>query len=529
MNHRNSMWIEVVFTRILGRAGRGDQAATLSRMIVRTLLGLALTFAAGSAQAGEKYAGVTHLGHGVTLVEKGTYEALSSKYFTGQSADLRHDLAELVKSATFATPAGELVAEKSHQFDLDTNFYSFVFLGKQAAAKDPQVVRVLTYPKRLVEKMPNTEIPLVELGGAVLPGTPTLFEVFLTTDKDASIGSTYTYVETEHPLRAQLLGASKLINPGEIAIGATLDQLVIKVQAVRGPAFVQINDPEAIYFQISRVDLPAGRTAVTAKSATDSGDIAQSRIRELAASAFENVELRYGTISPCAVAIAETASNAVRASTSVSSDPLPDRKTLEDNVKRAIRETHGTAACRGEASLQPEAAAGERIAAVQETVGRFLALTEAPEAKRFEGETTYTNAPPNRWSVGLVAGGLFNAGGDDRVKLADDGVVRIDPVTGSVTMAALYFHPNPYLSGTASQTVAERFRVMFGYVASPEPGLAVGLAYQLFRGLTLNVGYAGLLVDTPADDVMIGTAPTVRRPFRRGFARGVVAGFGYSF
>lgn len=57
----------------------------------------------------------------------------------------------------------------------------------------------------------------------------------------------------------------------------------------------------------------------------------------------------------------------------------------------------------------------------------------------------------------------------------------------------------------------------------PEPGLAAGLSWSLFRGLNVHVSHAWLLVDRNNPD-----APD-SLPLRNGWARTWVVGFGYNF
>jgi hypothetical protein len=212
-----------------------------------------------------------------------------------------------------------------------------------------------------------------------------------------------------------------------------------------------------------------------------------------------------------------------------SDDPLDERDQLKAAVRRAINDTQKLSTCRDELLQAPNEAATLRSTAVQQTIDRFIAIADGTDPKKLQNETTYTNAPLNRFSLGLTAGGLFNTTGDARVKLTDDGKVKADPLSGAVSVAALYIHPMPFLSGTATPSQAERFAFFIGYVVTPEPGLALGLGYKLFRGLTINVGYTGMLVDTPASGVQIGAEMDKKRPFDRGDARAVFAGFGYSF
>ncbi|HVE70645.1 MAG TPA: hypothetical protein VNI54_04690 [Thermoanaerobaculia bacterium] len=481
--------------------------------------------------AAQKLALVTRVGRGTVAPKKDAFAALTATYFTGDSKGLREGLVDLLKDPVYLDANEKFIDEIVHKFDFDRNFYSFIFVAKDPTAKDPQLVRVLTYPKSFAAYYRDAGATEIELGNASLPGVQQIYDVFLYTGK-ASIGITYTYTETENPLNAQMIAAAKLVNFGEIASAISSQDVVAKQLERAAPGArpeVDPADKEVVYFTISSVSIPATRATVTAKSTVDFGDTPQKKIRTASIDALADVELRHRVISPCALAIAEASNKAVRDNTAESDDPLIKRDDLKAAVRKAINEVQGNTTCQDEPQKPPVEAVALRADTIRATIDRFLAIADGGESKRMENNTVYTNSPLNRFSLGLVAGGIFNPSGDDRVKLSDEGKVVADPLSGAISVAALYIHPMPYLSGTARPSQAERVRFMVGYVATPEPGLAVGVAYQLFRGLTMNVGYAGMLVDRLAKDVEVGTTPAVERPFERGVARALFAGFGYSF
>ncbi len=497
-----------------------------------TVLVLLLTIRPASAQ---KLARIDGVGRGTVAVEKGNFDAFTKRYFAGDTAGLRADLITMLQDPVYLDSKGNLLPEVVHRFDFEHNYYSFIFVAKDPTAADPQLVRVLTYPAGFARRFGTGGATDVELGAATVPGVAELYDVFLSMDKDAAIGLQYSYTEVENPLQSQFIAASKVMNFGDIAKAITSQQVLEKTRA-RNPDAAKGVDlaaraktTEVVYFTISHVTIPAKRATVTAKATADFGDVAQKKILKASADAFPDVELRDQILSPCAVAIAHAADKEVQQYVQSSDDPLDDRDQLKAAVRRAISDTQKLSTCRDELVQPPNEAATLRSTAVQQTIDRFIAIADGADPKKLQNETAYTNAPLNRFSLGLIAGGLFNTTGDARVKLADDGKVKADPLSGSVSVAALYIHPMPFLSGTATPSQAERFAFFVGYVATPEPGLALGIGYKLFRGLTINVGYAGMLVDTPASGVQIGAVTDKKRPFERGVARAVFAGFGYSF
>ena len=143
-------------------------------------------------------------------------------------------------------------------------------------------------------------------------------------------------------------------------------------------------------------------------------------------------------------------------------------------------------------------------------------------------DTIYSDVPLQRVSLALIAAGMFTHEGHERAKVSGQ-TITADPLSGAISVAAVYVHFHQYISGTSEPSCAERFGLLLGYVVSPEPGAAVGLGALLFRGLTINAGYAGMLVNRPGRGLHIGDTVTTPRPLRRGVAGTSFVGFGYNF
>ncbi|HUR82130.1 MAG TPA: hypothetical protein VM733_15295, partial [Thermoanaerobaculia bacterium] len=187
------------------------------------------------------------------------------------------DLQDLFATAKFLKDDGTEDTTPKHKFNFDQNFYSIVFTAKNPAAKDPEPVRVLIIPAKYADYYKASGVTNIQLGAATLPGVDKLFDVFLTNDEDATAGTTYTYIEVEDPLHAQLLAASKLVNFGDIA--SSLLRIRKAREGREKAAGEKISDVEEVaYFAITEIDIPVTRATLTAKTATDSGDIPQKKI-----------------------------------------------------------------------------------------------------------------------------------------------------------------------------------------------------------------------------------------------------------
>jgi hypothetical protein len=133
-------------------------------------------------------------------------------------------------------------------------------------------------------------------------------------------------------------------------------------------------------------------------------------------------------------------------------------------------------------------------------------------------KTIYTVTPLERWSVGTVAAGMLWRGGDARAKL-NSGVVQEDPLDGTITIVGFYWHLRPYFSGAIRPSGAERLAILSGYVATPAPGVALGFSWLAFRGLTVNIGGAAMVVDTARSSTEL----------KRGYTTAGFVGLGYDF
>lgn len=353
------------------------------------------------AMAAERFARVEVVAQGNLLVPEAEFGKLRTYYFAGRYADLRAALKQLVAHDG---------AGKTHNFDLVHNHYSFAFIAANPLNNgEATLVRVFTYADGYARSNAQGGAVDVEFADAVLPGINTFYDVFLTTDLNATVGTTCSYVEVESPLYADFLKLAKQIAIGQIAE-------YVSGQGLAGPDRAKF---ENVYFRVAQVTVPVRRANITLKSMVDA------------------------------------------------------------------------------------------------------------EGSKLENTTTYTNAPLRRISFGAVVGGMFGQGRDERVKISNDRIAA-DPLSGTMSIAAVYIHPVKFVAERTEPSFGERLRLLAGYIATPQPGIALGAGLLLFRGLTVNAGYGLMPVNALRTGSHVGDAVVSEKPFRRGYAGSVFFGFGYN-
>ena len=117
------------------------------------------------------------------------------------------------------------------------------------------------------------------------------------------------------------------------------------------------------------------------------------------------------------------------------------------------------------------------------------------------------NSPKRSIDFGLLSGAVLGSlGGAERVKV-DGGLLLADPLDRLLTMATINWYPTPYQPLAQSKTWPPRVRLSAGVVLTPEPGFGAALGVGLDLGLSLNLGAAGLAVNTRQQGDSLGVAP----------------------
>jgi len=160
---------------------------------------------------------------------------------------------------------------------------------------------------------------------------------------------------------------------------------------------------------------------------------------------------------------------------------------------------------------------------------RFGEVGQPPKTTTSSTSTTVTGIPFQRLTFGTL--GAYVAGASapkDRVKV-DGGKVVADPIGRAMTSVVLNFHPRFNPKAPRMET-GERWRGFIGAVLTPNLGISVGAGYGFLRNLSINAGYALLVIPTLRDgDTIDAAASDGTRPFRAGAAHVGFVGLGYKF
>lgn len=466
---------------------------------------MVLPFLVAPALVAAKLARVETVRQGSVPVPKGTLTKITSTYYNGDP--------EAFRAAVEAIFTNDVLVKDGRPVAIPV---SFLFVASQPK-REPETVRILLYPKSFAEKYKDSGVPLAEWADAALAGSNVFYDVLISDQPDATAESTYAWTDIEPALHAKLLAASKLIDFGPIAAHTTKRSAEVRALGPQEMVFGGVPD-EKIFFSIVRVTLPGQQGKVTIDSTITTGNPGLTSVVGSAEEALSEVRAKDATSSKCGVKAAEAAAEVLRGTTGDEAIKPETRAGLKRSVESAIARAEDQSDCSVE-SKAPE---------VLKVQNRFEEIVSASEPKKLANKTIYTTEPLQRFSVALIAAGRFSNDGDARAKL-NSGKVEADPLGNKMSIIGLYVHPLPYLAGLPVPSKAERLRLLTGYVVTPEPGIAAGLSWLAFRGLTINVGYAGMLVQKPKRGIDLGSTPNDPDPLQRGVARSWFAGFGYDF
>lgn len=160
---------------------------------------------------------------------------------------------------------------------------------------------------------------------------------------------------------------------------------------------------------------------------------------------------------------------------------------------------------------------------------KFLEVADPPKTTTASASVTFANTPYQRLSFGAVGAYVVNASlPRDRVKV-DGGKLVSDPLGRAMTAVVLNVHPR-FNPKAPTMERGERWRGFAGAVLTPNLGLCLGAGYGILRSLSINAGYALLVVPTLRTGDELDAPPSDgRRPLRAGPAHVAFIGLGYKF
>lgn len=147
---------------------------------------------------------------------------------------------------------------------------------------------------------------------------------------------------------------------------------------------------------------------------------------------------------------------------------------------------------------------GDPVAVVDEA---FRGVAKGLGASVAQGELALKNVPREHFSFGLMTAVRFGdvRSARPRVKMGDDNLVASDPLPRLLTAVLVNWHPWGYdVEKINTSRDKGSFKLSGGTTVTPDFGLIGTAGYSPLKGLTVHVGYAVLLSNSPKTNVEIG-------------------------
>ena len=146
--------------------------------------------------------------------------------------------------------------------------------------------------------------------------------------------------------------------------------------------------------------------------------------------------------------------------------------------------------------------------------------------------TTYTNRPKISLEFTAVAGAVIGpVYGPQKMKV-DAGKYASDPMSHSLTMVTVAWHPRSYDSSLSDMSQAERWAILIGGVLTPAAGVGLGVSFGIMRGFAIDSGVIGVWVPSASSGLNPGsdvTADANQRQLVNRFNAAMFIGGNYVF
>jgi hypothetical protein len=444
----------------------------------------------------------------------------------GEWANLQESIQKQLKSFQPSEESAE------YTFEFDTHYYFLVFATYDS---DPagEVVRIPVHKPALLQYSQR------------FPGIKSVVEVFVSVNPLATLSSSYLVTPKPNPIVASLPGFVKQFDVGKLLVVAAREK--------------EKAHPEArIAVHITKVTFPDTRASIAIADRIESpgyvdGDKLSSAVKKLQQRmpvAVPNPKDKDVCVACYQAILAETAKRLKdvvssqnenkdlkdwskkenKELTKVKRDDI--EKVLDDRWHRlddALTNAYdGAFAVGGCASLVDRT--NPNLAVIGDLETRLHALTTKPELVVVKGTSAYDNLPLTTWDLGLVAAAILTSGGSDTRVQVSGNVLSPNPLSGTLTMGVVNWHPIPFDSSQFNMERGEVLRIFGGLIITPDIGVGAGVGCALYRGLSLNVGAAWIRVDKLRAGDQIGQPPKdPNHPLATGKRTVTFAGFGYTF
>ncbi len=497
-------------------------------------------------------------------VPNGTLDKWAKLYLEGNWDCLQGNV-----MAALRPRSSDSAAASIHAFDFAKNYYRLALVSERRVA-DGEIVQFLVHGSlqgddanaQMIVDDPAGGCALVKVTdvGAEfaqrLPGLTKVYDVFATTNRADERGSFYLTTPVPDPFLEKLPAFFSKIDPTALL-----------------SRFIRINTAadagiEVLFVHVSEVPLPRRRASIGITDFVNRLAPLDLKKLDLAAEQLAaELPLRAARGSACAEVLTPCLRDVLRDTTACLEKGPP--AVGEDDLQHCLAESGRIAtcplpipplpgdtvsSCQGERDNRRRCLIRKRLSHAYATVvgviatcapgaqpdfvkeaaveSAYLGLVSNAKPQQLKKDSTYENALPTRRTLGLISSLMLETSGDKRVKL-DGGKLITDPLRGAMSLAVVNYHPVGFDPKSENPTFGERFRLFAGPVITPEFGLGAGVGYAIWRGVSVNVGYAMVRVNTlRRGDRLVNPAvapSNLRRPFRDGNAEVVFAGLGFNF
>ena len=421
-------------------------------------------------------------------------EVLTTLYNGGDWAGLQRAAVTLVAnvSANAPQPVKEALDPAKHHLAL-------TWLGRNAFGE--------TLVMRFIAHTPPGELFSPDLPGLQDGAANGFFELLLTRAREGESASVYAWTRQNDPF---LEGLPAFIEKVATPLFSTFSAIAGRVGATR-----ETVAPSTITATVKRVGVPFKRASVAMKTSVRDPWFDTPAFRRGLAPLAARVSFDDVPYSTCGRAYATKLVEELStppAECGVS--PFGECQQRLDGVLIRTR----------------DAALKTCEAAVLNTVDqRFRTYVKNSVANAIEQNVTFRNRPLTRFAFGSGAGVLLAANLTDPRVALKDGILRADPLDRVMTTAYVNVSPRGYNPESATMSIHERIRPMFGVALTPDFGVVAGANVLIVRGIGINAGLA-ILFAKGAEKDQIGKAPEDSTdPFKLSFARAPYIGISYNY
>jgi hypothetical protein len=352
-----------------------------------------------------------------------------------------------------------------------------------------------------------------------LPGESRIYEVFASSAEKAELTTVLTSTEQPNPTAAQIPAVFEKVVPVLFGLLSSTKGVVSAPEEPVPPAPASPPPPPVkLWVKPYEITLPAKRATIAVHSLA-AEPVPADEFNDDA----DKLAIKLGfQLSQCARTLAIEQVKKIQ--TTRATACVKDATSCLDDFDKVLRETFEAQKTTPECAPETD----QKAMVVVDTAVRAFVVSNM--GREVQSDVSLANTPLQRFSFGIVEAVAFGAKlYDPRVKLADDGALKADPMPRLMTIVTVNRSFSGYDASTLSPSAEEKQRWFFGAVIAPDFGLALGYSYLPIRGLSINAGVAGVFVKS-VDQEAIGKAPAVATdPFKIGRAAAVFLGVGYAF